>query len=107
MLLYFTACLSLVVLIAYCLCLVVLIAYLEAEAAVDKKGVVCYPGVERDLDVPCRVNTSALTEDCNIENNFGYGAEKQPCVLLRLNKVIWYPVLALYPLWTGVKNASV
>ena len=70
----------------------VLIAYLEAETADEKKGVVCSPGMERTSDEPCRVNTSALTQDCNIANNFGYGKEKQPCVLLRLNKVVCFLV---------------
>lgn len=38
-------------------------------------------------DVACRVDYAELTSECNEGNNYGYGAEKKPCVLLKLNKV--------------------
>lgn len=67
--------------------------YLENQLLDDPLGVPCSPGNPAPEGQACQVNISALTADCNVNNNYGYGREEQPCVLLRLNKIFgWMPV---------------
>eukprot|EP00745_Piridium_sociabile_P006248 TRINITY_DN140246_c0_g1_i1.p1 TRINITY_DN140246_c0_g1~~TRINITY_DN140246_c0_g1_i1.p1 ORF type:complete len:299 (+),score=51.49 TRINITY_DN140246_c0_g1_i1:82-978(+) len=73
----------------------VLKPYLE-KAALDeseRKGKACSPGNLPVDDEICRVDVSALTSECNVNNSFGYDKDiVQPCILLRLNKIFdWMP----------------
>lgn len=57
----------------------------------EKKGVPCGYDTERPTGKSCAVNYTALTEECNEGNSFGY-ADEQPCVLMRLNRIFnWEP----------------
>lgn len=58
----------------------------QSTTAVDCKG---QPAPEGQA---CRVDVAALTSACNESNHFGF-KDRQPCVLLRLNKIFdWKPV---------------
>ncbi|KAL8608801.1 hypothetical protein ACOMHN_059483 [Nucella lapillus] len=61
------------------------------ELAADKKGKDCSKG--KSEGESCRVEVAALTEECNVDNEFGFRKDiSQPCVLLRLNKIFdWKP----------------
>ncbi|XP_076436088.1 sodium/potassium-transporting ATPase subunit beta-like [Babylonia areolata] len=68
--------------------------YIESQAKPEdeRKGVDCAGGVMPKEGESCRVDVAALTQECNIQNNFGFGKETQPCILLRLNKIFdWMP----------------
>lgn len=73
----------------------VLKPYLENAAKPKNKraDVDCESGARPGKDEACRVDVAALTEECNVDNNFGFDSSlKQPCILLRLNRIFdWMP----------------
>jgi len=47
---------------------------------------------ESEHDIPCAVDVSLLRECSSSQNRYGYGGRAQPCVALRLNKIVgWEP----------------
>ena len=63
------------------------LAYIDKEALGNPNSVHCsHDSPAPDVEA-CLVNVSALMVECNEKNNYGYGTEVQPCVLLRLNRV--------------------
>ena len=54
----------------------------------NAEGVDCTKDNPPQAGEVCRLNYTALTEQCNDGTNFGYkGKKPSPCILLRLNKV--------------------
>nr|KAG5697922.1 hypothetical protein BaRGS_026860 [Batillaria attramentaria] len=65
--------------------------YIEAEASGIGRN--CSQGFDPAADEACAVSVAQLTQNCNEENDFGYGLPPaKPCVLLGLNKIFgWMP----------------